>query len=74
MRSERESWSVMKVLSSHLRELAPESFDRTHQVWKPDERNLNAALAIVHGAGPRTSSTRCSAHRLSRSMDAYEGK
>jgi hypothetical protein len=47
------SRSVVMTFIEHLRRLVPEVWVEVAQVWKPDETQLNAALAMVADIQPR---------------------
>lgn len=47
------SMSVINSFFEHLSGLCQDSFDHTHQAWKPNERQLNAAIAIIHATRPK---------------------
>lgn len=47
------SMGVIQTFIGHLSELTAPSFDRTNECWKPNERHLNAALAILHASRPQ---------------------
>lgn len=47
------SMGVIQTFIDHLSELTAPSFDRTNECWKPHERHLNAALAILHASRPQ---------------------
>ena len=47
------SASVMKCFIQHLRSLVAESWHDQLQQWKPNETELNAALAMIAGQRPR---------------------
>lgn len=48
------SLGVMKTFMAHLAGLARQTYDHGAQAWKPSERELNAALAIVNASRPAT--------------------
>lgn len=47
------SRSAMAMFLQHLAALCRETYDHSNQAWKPNERHLNAALAIIHASRPK---------------------
>lgn len=47
------SMGVIQTFIDHLSELTAPSYDHTNECWKPNERQLNAALAILHASRPQ---------------------
>lgn len=46
------SWSVVRTFTTDLKRLCSQSWDEPNHAWKPNEREMNAALAMVADMKP----------------------
>lgn len=47
------SRAVIGMFFEHLSDLCRDSYDHSNEMWKPNERHLNAAIAVIHASRPK---------------------